>query len=279
MTASRLFTAALCLVTMISTACASTPAASQGFRCGPGFRTYTVVVQKGSTGGGVRCVKFINYQVIDGQIAGAYWYGEGTLNQYIYRHLGETWAVTDATGKTTVQSLASDIYGNGENAEFSANDLKLFPIEGQEHIQEVSEWPEQWLYEPSGVANYTSTLNPVKNCGRYFTKYALEGAAGVRCSMRATPESQDEFPYFVWYGDDGAGGRSGRHLGIVTRTAGRTAEAVAVAFCSRADCTSSPDSAVRLTLLNQCFQPFRIGVSGDWNQTWISPESLICTRP
>lgn len=267
--------ALLCVLSVLWLGCATAPPQATGekFRCGPGFRTYTVKVQQGSTGGGVRCVKFIDYQIIDGQIAGAYWYGEGTLNQYIYRHLGETWATTDPSGKTVVKSLASDIYGNGENAEFSASDLKLFPIQGQDHIQEVSEWPEQWIYEPSGAADYVSALNPVKECGRFFTKYGLENASGVRCSIRA--EAEQELPYFVWYGDDGIEGRAARHLGIVTNRAAVPAPAVAVGLCQRGEFCPD-DATLRLTRLTRCGEPFRIGVTGPKPQTWVSSQRRIC---
>ena len=246
---------------------------SEGFRCGPGFLTYSVQVQQGSTGGGVRCVKFIDYQLVDGQITGVYWYGEGTLNQYIYRHLGNVYLRKDpATGATTIVSLASDIYGNGENAKFSANDLKLTPINGQDLIQETSEWPEKWILEKSGVANYTSHLGPVANCGRFFTKLTVAAGMGVRCAMRS--DRGEEYPDLVWYGDQENG--SHRHLGIVTGKDAREARATAVAFCSKGTCPAPPEGRLVLTGLNHCDEPFKIRVSGDWNELWTSAERLSC---
>jgi hypothetical protein len=250
-------------------------ASNLGFTCGPGFLTYSVKVQAGSTGGGVRCVKFINYQVIDGQISGAYWYGEGTLNQYIYRHLGNIYLKKDpVTGATTTVSLASDIYGNGENAEFTASDLKLSPIDGQNLIQETSEWPEQWILERSGVANYTSNLKPVTNCGRFFTKLTVNEGTGIRCAIR--PNLGEEYPDLVWYGDSESG--SHRHLGIVTRLDDEGAHATAIDFCSKAVCTATDTHELLLEGLNHCDGPLKIQVSGGWNELWTSTEKLICAR-
>jgi hypothetical protein len=245
------------------------------FKCGPGFLTYSVKVQAGSTGGGVRCVKFIDYQVIDGQISGAYWYGEGTLNQYIYRHLGNIYLKKDpVTGATTTVSLASDIYGNGENAEFTASDLKLSPIDGQNLIQETSEWPEQWILERSGVANYTSNLKPVTECGKFFTKLTVNDGAGVRCAIR--PNLGEEYPDLVWYGDSDSGSR--RHLGIVTSLDNEGARATAINFCSKDICPTPADHQLLLKGLNHCAEPFNIRISGSWNELWTSTEKLICAR-
>ena len=248
---------------------------NQGFRCGPGFLTYSVKVQAGSTGGGVRCVKFIDYQVIDGQITGAYWYGEGTLNDYIYRHLGNIYLRKDpVTGATTIVSLASDIYGNGENAEFSASDLKLMPIDGQNLIQETSDWPEQWILERSGVANYTSNLKPVTNCGKFFTKLTVKDGTGIRCAMRSN--LGEEYPDLVWYGDSESGLH--RHLGIVTGIDTAGAHATAIDFCSKDNCPAPNSQWLLLKGLNHCAEPFNIRVSGRWNELWTSTEKLICAR-
>lgn len=268
-----LLTFALGLLALAAEPSRGSPAAGTGFRCGSGFLTYTVRVQPGSTGGGVRCVKFVDYQLVDGQMTGVYWYGEGTLNQYVYRHLGNIYVRTDpATGARTVVSLASDIYGNGENAEFSANDLVLTPIDGQRLIQETSEWPEQWVLEPSGVADYTSTLGPVTQCGQFFTKFTADGGRGVRCAMRSS--QADEYPNLVWYGDSDRGAR--RHLGIVTGPDSQGARAIAVDFCGRALCPAPASARLRLLGLNRCGQPHRIRVSGAWNEIWRSAERSLC---
>lgn len=248
---------------------------NSGFRCGPGFLTYSVKVQEGSTGGGVRCVKFIDYKIVDGQITGAYWYGEGTLNNYVYRHLGNVYLSKDpATGAAKIVSLASDIYGNGENAEFTASDLKLTPIRGQDLIQETSEWPEQWILEPSGVAKYTSRLKPVTNCGRFFTKLTAGDGTGIRCAIR--PNLGQEYPDLVWYGSSESG--SHRHLGVVTGLDAQGAKATAIDFCGRAICPAPDSRLLLLKGLNHCAEPFKIRVSGGWNQLWTSTERLICAR-
>jgi hypothetical protein len=246
-----------------------------GFRCGPGFLTYTVKVQAGSTGGGVRCVKFHNYRLVDGQMTGVYWYGEGTLNQYVYRHLGNVYLDRDpATGRAQVVSLASDIYGNGENAEFTASDLKLTPVDGIKLIQETSEWPEQWILEPTGRTAYTSTLKPVRNCGRFFTTFRVEGGEGVRCAMRSRPG--EEYPDLVWYGDSERGSR--RHFGIVTRGRGQDAQALAIDLCDGARCRGRLTYRLMLRSLDRCGRLLRLRVSGDWNELWRSTEELTCAR-
>lgn len=249
--------------------------ARQGFRCGPGFLTYSVRVQPGSTGGGVRCVKFIDYRIVNGQMTGVYWYGEGTLNQYRYRHLGNVYARRDiATGALRIVSLASDIYGNGENAEFSSSDLTLTPIDGQRLIQETSDWPEQWVLEPSGVANYTSTLGPVTSCGRFFTTFVTGNGDGVRCAMRSAPDGQ--YPDLVWYGDSMRGAH--RQMGVVTGLGQGGARAVAVEFCGRMGCGSVAGRRLRLEALGRCGEARRIRVSGGWNELWRSSELRPCVR-
>lgn len=244
-----------------------------GFRCGPGFLTYTVKVQQGSTGGGVRCVKFIDYALVDGQITGVYWYGEGRLNQYIYRHLGNVYVRNNpATGAQTIVSLASDIYGNGENATFSATDLTLHPIDGIKLIQEKSDWPEQWILEPDGVASYTSTLGPVTRCGRYFRKFTVGGGQGIRCSI--LPNSSNEYPVRVWYGDSGRG--LNRHLGIVTGTRPRAVDATAINFCDAKRCLGPASEPLKLEALNHCRQSVRIRVTGGRSELWASTEKSTC---
>lgn len=246
-----------------------------GFRCGPGFLTYSVKVQQGSTGGGVRCVKFVDYALVDGQITGVYWYGEGTLNQYIYRHLGNVYLRKDpVTGAQTIVSLASDIYGNGENATFSATDLTLHPIDGIKLIQEESDWPEQWILEPSGVANYTSTLGPVTRCGKYFRKFAVAGGKSVRCSI--LPEPSNEYPVRVWYGDTDHG--RNRHLGIVTGFRSSAVDATAVNFCDAKSCPGPRSEALKLKALNRCGQPARIRVTGSRSELWTSTERPCPSR-
>jgi|SRR5579859_4375122 len=247
----------------------------QGFHCGSGFLTYTVKVQPGSTGGGVRCVKFIDYELVNGQMTGVYWYGEGTLNEYVYRHLGNVYQRKDpTTGTTTIVSLASDIYGNGENAKFTASDLKLTPIHGQDLIQETSEWPEQWILEPSGVANYTSHLKRVRNCGRFFTKFVINNGSGVRCSMRSG--RGDEYPHLVWYGDETSGSVSERHLGIVTGRDEKRARATAIDFCGKSRCMTPNSYELFLTGLNHCNELYKIRVTGGWNELWTSSEQRTC---
>lgn len=246
---------------------------AKGFRCGPGFLTYSVKVQQGSTGGGVRCVKFIDYALVDGQMTGVYWYGEGTLNQYVYRHLGNVYVRKDpAAGARKIVSLASDIYGNGENATFSATDLTLRPIDGIKLIQEESDWPEKWVLEPSGVADYVSHLRPVTRCGRYFRKFSVGGGKGVRCSI--LPEARDEYPVRVWYGDTDRG--RNRHLGIVTGAKPGAVDATAVNFCGTERCPGAESETIRLTALNRCGEPARIRVTGDLSELWSSTERPPC---
>jgi hypothetical protein len=248
------------------------PPPAAGFRCGPGFLTYTVKVQQGSTGGGVRCVKFVDYALVDGQITGVYWYGEGTLNQYVYRHLGNVYVRKDPVkGGRTIVSLASDIYGNGENATFSATDLTLHPIDGIKRIQEKSDWPEQWILEPSGIADYTSTLRPVTRCGKYFRTFAV-GGKGVRCTI--LPDPSDEYPIRVWYGDSDSG--LNRHFGIVTGVRSGAVDATAIAFCGAARCPGPETEALKLEALNRCGQPARIRVTGDRSELWASTARPPC---
>lgn len=245
-----------------------------GFRCGPGFLTYSVKVQQGSTGGGVRCVKFIDHALVNGQITGVYWYGEGTLNQYVYRHLGNVYVRKDpGTGGRTIVSLASDIYGNGENATFSATDLTLRPIDGIKLIQEESDWPEQWVLEPSGVANYASVLGPVTRCGKYFRRFTVDGK-GVRCSI--LPDPSDEYPVRVWYGDSDRG--LNRHLGIVIGAGSGAVDATAVNFCGAQSCPGPKSEALKLVALNRCGHAARIRVTGDWSELWASTEPPPCSR-
>ncbi len=247
-----------------------------GFRCGPGFLTYSVKVQRGSIGAGVRCVKFVDYALVGGQITGVYWYGEGTLNQYVYRHLGNIYVRKDrATGAQTIVSLASDIYGNGENATFSATDLTLHPIDGIKLIQEKSDWPEQWILEPSGVANYTGTLGPVTRCGKYFRKFTVDGGRGVRCSI--LPEPGNEYPVRVWYGDTDHG--RNRHFGIVIGARSEAVDATAVKFCGTARCPAPESEALTLAALNRCGQPARIRVTGGRSELWTSTERPSCPPP
>lgn len=245
-----------------------------GFRCGPGFLTYSVKVQQGSTGGGVRCVKFVDYALVNGQITGVYWYGEGTLNQYVYRHLGNVYVRQDrATGVRAIVSLASDIYGNGENATFSATDLTLRPINGIKLIQEESDWPEQWVLEPSGVANYASVLGPVTRCGKYFRRFTVDGKS-IRCSI--LPDRSDEYPVRVWYGDSDRG--LNRHLGIVTGARPGAVDATAVSFCGVQSCPGPESETLKLVALNRCGHAARIRVTGGWSELWASTESPPCSR-
>ncbi|MES2096980.1 MAG: hypothetical protein V4459_09495 [Pseudomonadota bacterium] len=226
-------------------------------------------MQTGSTGGGVRCVKFVDYALVGGQITGVYWYGEGTLNQYVYRHLGNVYVGKDpATGASTIVSLAADIYGNGENATFSATDLTLHPIDGIKLIQEESDWPEQWILEPSGVADYISTLGPVARCGKFFRKFTVEGGRGVRCSILPHPKNQ--YPDRVWYSDSDRG--LNRQLGIVIGVQPGAVDATAVDLCATARCPGPQTEAVKLKAIYRCGQPARIWVTGSRSERWTGPE-------
>jgi hypothetical protein len=231
--------------------------AQASFTCGPHLLTYQVRSLSGTTGTGVRCVRFRPDKNLS-----LYWYGEGYWGQRKYRHIGGFYkAVTSPNN-----AFAFDISGNGENFNGSFPDLEMtltppLPATPQT-IQVTGAWNEEWILAPgSTIQGYTSPLGPVRNCGSNFQTYHVLGGNGIRCIKRE---------YALWYGEGSWSGRTYSHIGIDTFVAGDFAEAVDIcepskfSFCNIA-------RSLNITPHLQFGPPFPyvpIRVTGDWNETW-----------
>lgn len=189
--------------------------------CGPHFMTYRhwEVADRGE---GVRCVRFLNAtSETFGDAAplgrrfqfGAIWYGEGSANDGVYRHVG-TLGIFAARGggEPWIEYLRHDIFGNGEDYDstlemrFWENEIR-FVVDGVE-IGPAEMTPEArpsqilfydedrldfvWTAAPEGGVAYVSPAPPMRECGqsgpaaREFTTFTPTGAAeeGVVCGYR-----------------------------------------------------------------------------------------------
>lgn len=186
--------------------------ASASFTCGSHLITYRVRSLSGVPGQGVRCVRFNVQNTPNFTI----WYGEGYWGSGQYRHVG--------VGYLGGKASASDIFGNGENAQgnFSGS-LRIVSSGGNfpRTMRVTGAWNEEWILEDDRtVQEYTSRLKPVSTCGPHLEEFTVSDASGrragsgVRCSTIAYGGA--------WYGEGNWGGDTYAHLGYgaVDRSAG-----------------------------------------------------------
>ena len=226
------------------------------YSCGPHLATYEVRSRSGASGRGVRCVKWI---VNNRDRSVLIWYGEGYWGNIKYRHIGEN--ITSRVGS------AADIHGNGEDAAgvFYRN-LTIAPSRESvpRRVRITGGWNEEWILQGNGVVNnYTSTLPPVRTCGRNFRansfiEYRVTDASGqrsgggVRCYIAP-----------AWYGEGTWNGASYAHIGFA---GGQTGEAAAFDICDRSRfniCNFFPLGSITFNPAGSSTQ-----IRGAWNENW-----------
>lgn len=260
------------------------------FTCGPQFATYSVRSEGGSGWpvAGVRCVLFRDSEVVNGAIAGANWYGEGRWGNFSYRHAGRTdKRPADLAGKNfTTASEAADIYGNGENGSGRTYNLKLIPVNGWEKIRVVGDWGEQWTYEPSGVAAFTSDLGPITNCGHNYDQLTVTDSngstaygSGVRCLRRARDDYR--FPS-LWVGEGQWHGGRYMNFGYITPgdyTSFMYGTAADICAKSNYACGWTATNGLKINAKMSCYQKLNYAVTGNWNELWLGTNNFYnCPR-
>ena len=230
--------------------------AQASFTCGPHLLTYQVRSLDGRSGIGVRCVKLNPSKTI-----GLYWYGEGYWGQRKYRHIGGYFRAVNSWNN----SFAFDIFGNGENFNNSFPNLGISPTPSlsapPQTIRVTKEWNEEWTLAPENtVQGYTSSLDPVQNCGNNFQTYHVRGGNGIFCILRK---------YGLWYGEGSWSGRTYGHIGIDTQNSGG-GEAVDICEPARFSfCNIAKSLNITPHLKEGPPYPYvPITVTGDWNQIW-----------
>jgi len=258
-------------------------AAQASFKCGPGFDTYSVASTHGVVGQGVRCVKFNNYEIVNGGIAGAYWYAEGVWGTTKYRNIGYSYkTLKDFSGDYTSMATAIDIYGNGENTAGVNYNLTLVPTSGYNKIT-VPGWGEEWTRQTSGVqSSYTSTLAAVKSCGAHLDTYAVSSANGapangVRCAIR----DANIIAPAMWYGEGSWGSENYRNLGFVQMSSTEaTINGTAADICNIASdtCGATSTNGLDIKPMMGCWQTVKYKVTGQWNENWTGTTSYECPK-
>ncbi len=230
-----------------------TVAQASNFTCAPHLRTY--VVKSLSTGefGGVRCVKFISTKP-GSNIPRLAWYGEGRWGGNTYRHVGH-----GLIRGSKIVGYASDINGNGEdaNGNFPGN-LNIKIISGHK-IQVTGAWDEEWNYTDTAV-NYTPLSRPTK-CGGYFDEYRVSdlvgsrNGRGLRCVLRVGARNM------TWFGNGEWEGTTYSHLG--TRSTGGYGAADICAAPFGPTCNNFSFGSLKLTTVSGGFN-----VTGAWSEKW-----------
>jgi hypothetical protein len=245
-------------------------AAIASFTCGPYLETYSVRSQNGTSGRGVRCVRFN----VDSDSRRLIWYGEGYWGATRYRHIGERFA--DGTAN------AGDISGNGEDTNgvfLGSLRLRLSAGNPPRIITVTGAWDETWVLQRDNIVQrYTSRLEPVDSCGGlHFATFEVRDAArrrsgeGIRCVLQPVRGG-------VWYGAGDWNGFDYAHIGTGALDdspdgmgAFDICEPSKFDFCNifrqglleERDVPGKPPS------------PRCIAVSGAWNEIWelINPAS------
>jgi hypothetical protein len=227
------------------------------FTCGPHLLTFIVKsLPPVRQGNGVRCVKPNNFQ---SPIVA--WYGEGNWEGGTYRHVGH--AVFSS--RSTAQGFASDIHGNGEDANnnFDGN-LKLELLAGTWNnptkINVTGAWNETW--ERVTSLRYNPLPRP-KVCGEYFDQYTnvsdlggTRSGDGLRCVLKVG------LPDTTWFGNGNWGGSTYSHLGSKSHNGYGASDLCAAPFGPI--CNNFGYGSLRLSRIS----PDEVHVRGAWNEKW-----------
>jgi hypothetical protein len=232
------------------------------FTCGPHLLTFIVKsLPPVRQGNGVRCVEPNNSNNV--RIPKLSWYGEGNWEGETYRHVGH--AINSYATANSLQGFASDIHGNGEDANnnFDGN-LRLELLSGTWNnptkINILGAWNETW--ERVTSVRYNPLPRP-KVCGEYFDQYTnvsdlggTRSGDGLRCVLKVG------LPDTTWFGNGNWGGSTYSHLGSKSHNGYGAGDICATPFGSI--CNNFGYGSLRFSRVS----PDEVNVTGDWNEKW-----------
>ncbi|MDB9435228.1 hypothetical protein [Microcystis aeruginosa] len=229
------------------------------FNCGPHLETYIVRSLDNRRGTGIRCVKFSKGQQ-GSSIPRLSWYGEGTWEGATYRHLGQ--AID--RGRMLV-GFASDIHGNGEDANFNyPGNLDIRTVRPGV-IRVTGAWNEEWRSVSS--VNYNPLPRP-KTCGSHFNQYQVTDLTGgrrgkgLRCMLKEGPANT------TWFGNGDWDGNTYSHLGTIGKNGYGAGD---ICPPERVHATIFGTICNNFDYGSLTFTPTRSGfnVNGAWSEKWL----------